>query len=458
MEVYRSLFQLHPDSLEYGLDLVGVQYQVRPEDALATLRTLRQLPARLGDDPRIDLLEASAQIGQNIVLARAAGKRALAKGTALGSPFIVSRAYGILCQQGTSLGVSTEENINDCEKARESYAAQGDLNNEARTLSDLAGDYFQRGDLSKAKSMWTQAAQYFRRNGEAEGLAATSNNLGDVYLLEGHLTEAKKMLEESIPYYRLTGDKSGVALALSDLGELARLQGNLNGADVFLHQGQTVANEIGDESMAYVIAGRADVLLDRGDLATAKKQYEESLTLRAQTSEKQAEAEAVALAKVSIEEGHASEAEASVRTSLTQFHQEKQADDELTAYIVLIQSLLAQGKIDEAKQELGHAALLSAKSQSFLGRLRFDLASARVSLASGNAQAPRPLISKTLKQAREHGYVGMEFDCRLAIAELERKSGNAAAARVQLSAIERDAHAKGFGLIAQKVLLFETDP
>ncbi len=457
-EVYHSLFQLHPDSLEHGLALVRVQYQVKPEDALDTLKTLRQLPAPAGDDPRIDLLEASAQIGQNIVAAQAAAKRALAKGTALGSPFIVSRAYGILCQQGATLGVSTKENIDDCEKAKESYASQGDRNNEARVLSDLAGNYFQRGDLSKAESMWTEAAQYFRRNGEAEGLAATSNNLGDVYLLEGQLPQAKKMLEESIPAYRLTDDKSGVALALSDLGELARLQGNLNSADNFFHQAKTVANEIGDKSaLAYVFSGLAAVLMDRGDLASANKLYQDSLALRVQTGEKQAEAETqLALANVSIEAGHSSGAEASARKSITQFHQEQQADDELTAYFVLIHGLLAQDKVAEAKLELEHAAPLSAKSQNYLARLQFDWASALALVASGDAQAARRMLGRTLKQAREHGYVSMQFDCRLVIAELEKKSGNTAAAQAQLNALEKDANAKGFGLIARKALAGQT--
>src|SRR5208283_965977 len=81
VEVYRSLFQLHPDSLEYGLYLAGAQYQLKPEDALATLKVLRQLPAPAGDDPRIDLVEASAQVTQNIAAAQAAAKRAVAKGT-----------------------------------------------------------------------------------------------------------------------------------------------------------------------------------------------------------------------------------------------------------------------------------------------------------------------------------------------------------------------------------------
>jgi DNA-binding winged helix-turn-helix (wHTH) protein/tetratricopeptide (TPR) repeat protein len=458
VEVYRSLFLLHPDSLEYGLDLARVQYQVKPEDALATLKILHQLPTPAGDDPRIDLLEASAQVSQNIVAAQTAAKRALAKGNALGSPFIVARAYGILCQQGSTLGVSTKENINDCEKAKESYASQGDINNQARVLNDLAVNYYQRGDLRKAESMFREAAKEFHKNGVIEGLAATSNNLGGVYVQEGRLIEAKKMIKESVPEYRAAEDKSGVGLALNDLGDISRLQGNLDSAETYYRQATATLNEIGDKSsLAYVKSGLGDLRRDRGDLAGARKSYEESLALRAQTGEKQAEAETqTSVAKILIEEGHAGEAEMSVRKSITQFHQEQQADDELTAYIVLVQALLAQGKVADAKLELEQAAPLSAKSQNYLARLQFDLASALALAASGDAQAARPMLGKTLKQAREHGYVGMEFDCGLVIAELEKKSGNAAAAQAQLNALERDANAKGFGLIARKASAGQT--
>ena len=452
IEVFGSLFRLHPDSLEYGLDLARVQYEVKPEDALVTLKILRQLPAPAGDDPRIDLLEASAQVTQNIVAGQSEAKRALAKGTALGSPFIVARAYGILCQQDSALGVSTEQNVTDCEKARESFASEGDRNNEARTLNDMAVFYYRRGDLHKAESMWREAAKVFRQNGGAEGLAATSNNIGDAFLQEGRLSEAKKMFEESIPSYQAAEDKDGLALVRNDLGDLSRLQGNLEHAETAYQQARTIAKEVGDKSsLAYVDSGLGDVRRDRGDLAGARKAYEDSLALRAQTGEKQAEAEAqVSLARISIDEDHASDAERSLRTSIAQFQKEQQADEELSARVVLIQALLSQGKAADAKVELEHAAPLSAKSQNFLARLQFDLASARTLVASGSAQTARQKLDETLKQARAHGYVEMEFDCRLAIAELERKSGHAAAAQTELNALERDARARGFALIAHK--------
>ncbi len=452
VEVYRSLFELHPDSLEYGLYLAGAQYQAKPANALATLKILRQLPVPAGDDPRIDLLEASAQVTQNIVAAQAAAKRALVKGNALGSSYIVARAYGILCQQAVALGTSTEEGISDCERAKESYASQGDRNNEARTLNDLASNYFQRGDILKAESMLREAAATFRKIGSAEGLAATSNNIGEALMQQGRLSEAKSLLEESIPEYRATEDKGGLALAFNDIGDLSRLRGDLNGADANYKRAMAAANEVSDKStLAYVLVGIGNVLRDRGDLAGARSSYNESLELRVQAGEKQTEGETqLALAMLSIEEGKPADAEATLRKWNAQFQKEKQADDELAAYSGLIRALLAQGKVPEAKLELEQAGAVATKSQNLFERLQFDLVSALTLLASGNAQAAHPIISKTLKQAREHGYVGIEFDCRLAIADSEKKSGNAAAAKAQFSALERDALAKGFGLIARK--------
>jgi hypothetical protein len=48
------------------------------------------------------------------------------------------------------------------------------------------------------------------------------------------------------------------------------------------------------------------------------------------------------------------------------------------------------------------------------------------------------------------GYQGVELDARLAVAEIEMKAGQTAAGRALLAAIEADAKAKGYNLIARK--------
>jgi hypothetical protein len=58
------------------------------------------------------------------------------------------------------------------------------------------------------------------------------------------------------------------------------------------------------------------------------------------------------------------------------------------------------------------------------------------------------LIFLYIKSARAHNLLGIEFEIRLAIAELERKAGQDSEAYADLIALEKAARAKGFGLIA----------
>jgi hypothetical protein len=46
--------------------------------------------------------------------------------------------------------------------------------------------------------------------------------------------------------------------------------------------------------------------------------------------------------------------------------------------------------------------------------------------------------------------MGIELDARLALAEIEMKTGQVTAGRAHLTAIEADAKAKGYNLIARK--------
>jgi DNA-binding winged helix-turn-helix (wHTH) protein/tetratricopeptide (TPR) repeat protein len=452
VQSYQELFAAFPDNLDYGLKLASSQVTTNPADSRHTLDTLRRLPAPAGDDARIDLLEASAWIGEDFARAQTAAQHAIEKGSARGSHLLVARAYGVLCQQASSVGTSTEKGITNCEQARQSYAEAGDQDNEARTLSDFAGILFLQGDLEKADGMWNKAAKEFRQVGDIEGVAATLNNLGGVHLSQGYLSKAKQLLEQAIPNYRTTEDKDGEALALNDLGDVARQSGNLAVATLTYQRGLTTARQIDDKNAtAYLVCGLGDVSMDRGDLAAARKFYEQSLALRTQVGEQQAVGETqVALAKLTIEDGHAGDAEAVMGKYKQQFQQEHQADDEVASGTVLIEALLAEGKAEDANKEAEKIAPLASKSQNRLARLRFRLASARVLLASDQPESSRPQLGQVLNDARSHGLSGIEFEARLALAQLDKKSGRETAARLEFASLERAARAKGFGLVAGK--------
>jgi DNA-binding winged helix-turn-helix (wHTH) protein/tetratricopeptide (TPR) repeat protein len=454
VDAYRQLFTQFPDNLDYGLRLADEQRWVNPDDALHTLEALRHLPLPSSGDPRIDYLEARSWVNNDVAKAQAAAWRAVEKGTAQGLQLFVARAYGILCQIGN--GESTAQ---ACDNARKSYTAVGDRDNAARATSDFAILYYEQGNLDRAETMYREAIRVFRQIGDLEGVTTASANLGDISLARGNLTDAERALSDAIPGYKEMGDKDAVALTLADLAEIARLRGDLKAALTGYKEAGAIAQEIADKrALAYALAGAGDVLADQGDLQAARNSQQESLALRKEIGDKQSVAETeLALARLSLAEGHAADAETVIRKCKEQFHQEGQADDELAANVTLIEGLLGQDKsVEAAKEEQGSRAL-TAKSTNQLNRLQFDLVSARLELAVGHIAAARPQLQRTLERARAHHLLGVELETQFALAELKEKLGQRVKAQADLFALEKLARDKGFGLIAGRALSARND-
>ena len=405
------------------------------------------------------MTEASAWINRDFTKAAAAAKLAIEKATAQGFPVIVSRTYGILCQQEPSIGASIEA-IDICRNALDAALAAKDPNGEAMMRTDLAALYYYRGDLTQSAEMFQQAVRKFKQVGNRDGVATALSNFADTRFSQGDLMEAKKLLEQSIPEYQAVDDKEGVVLNLDSLGDVWRQNGELDKAETAYRQAEVIARKIEDKNAtAYVLNGMGDLALDRGDLTLARKRYEEALALRSQAGEKQSAAESrVSLAKLAIEEGDASDAEASVRECKEQFHREQQADDELSASIVLIDALIAQGKQGEAQTEMEAVQQLGNKSQNRFLRLQFELASGRVLLASDHPDASRPLFQGVAGDAHRYGFVGIEFADDLALAGFANKTKHGSQAQMELRALQKSASSKGFGLIARKALQESSAP
>ena len=451
IDSYRQLFIQFPDSLDYGLRLADEQRWVNPADALNTLETLRHLPLPASDDPRIDYLEARAWVNNDVVKAQAASRRAIEKGNAQGLQLFVARAYGILCQIGD--GDSTAQ---DCDNARKRYTAVGDRDNAARTTADFAIFYYEQGDLDRAEAMYREVIKVFRSIGDLEGVTTASANLGDISLARGNLAEAARGLSDAIPGFKEMGDKDGVALTLADVAKIARLRGDLKQALTGYEEARDIAQEIADKrAMAYALAGAGDVIENQGDLQAARNSYQESLNLCKEIGDKQAVAETeLSLARLSIEQGHAADAETVIRKGKERFHQDQQADDELAASIVLIDALLAESKLAEAESEAGPAKALADKSANLLLHLEFEVVFDRLQGLAGHSPAALADLRKTLQNSHSHQLLELEFESRLAMAELRNRAGESVAARPELLSLENAASKNGFGLIASKARSF----
>ena len=404
---YAELFRLFPDNLEYGLLLATAQFHVNSDDALRTLASLRRLPVPIGTDPRIDLMSATVLIGRDLRSARLAAQQAIAKATARGSTLMIARGYGILCEQDSSLGISFDRSIQECGRARSSYLAAGDLNNAARTMNDLAGIYYENGKRTEAEAMWRQAIPEFRRTDEAEGLGASSNNLGESYLASGRLRQADQLLHQAIVSYQRINDTDGLAGALVDLGDLCLHRDELPCALGYFKRSLQSAGSNGDKSVvATAWVGVGDVQRQQADLHAARTSYENALRLQQELGGKQAVAETeVELAKIRILEGNSADAEAQARRCKTQFHLEQQADDELSAGLVIVDSLMAETKMPEAIAEMSTLDSLAGRTQNHVLQLRYQLRNARLAFATGDRQTARRRLIATLRQARSEGYV-----------------------------------------------------
>ena len=449
---YRTLFNLFPDNLNYGLQLAAEQIHLSPSDAEQTLSSLRKLPAPVGVDPRIDLMDASVMIYQDIPKARAAAERAIAKASAQGATLIVAYGYGVLCQKNASLAQSMEQSVSECTLARNSFIAAGDQNNAARTLNDFADLYYQRGELDQAEKMWKEAIDVFRNVGDEEGLAASSNNVGDVLLTRGDLPESRKLLLQAIAGYTATGDHSGVALAKVDLGQIALNKASLSDAQKNYEQAFTIGVQAGDKSViAYALAGLGEVLMDREQLPLAREKYEEALKLRNEIGEKETILQSrVALARLGIEEGHAADAERDARACSDEFHKTRMQDNETEARLVLIDALLAQSKTGEAMTEVAELRPLEAKTENRSISLRFSLEQAKLLLAGDDLRSSRTLLEMVSKAAESAGYAEIALEAQMIIADIQAKSGDKAGASRKLGLLEARERSADLLLLARK--------
>jgi tetratricopeptide (TPR) repeat protein len=295
-------------------------------------------------------------------------------------------------------------------RARSSYLAAGDLNNAARTQNDLAGLYYQNGMLSEAESMWRQAITEFRRVDEEEGLGASSNNLGEIYLVSGRLRQADQFLHQAILSYQRSSDTDGVAGALVDLGQLCLHRDELSGALDNFNRSLQSAGSNGDKSVvAAALAGIGETQLQQSDVRAARVSYENAWRLRQELGEKQAIAQTeLALAKIRILEGNPADAESRARRCKTQFHLEQQADDELGAGLVIVDSLIAETKMPEAVAEMSALDPIAVRTQNHVLRLRYLLQNARLAVGTGDRQTARRGTEAALRQARSEGYVDIQ--------------------------------------------------
>jgi eukaryotic-like serine/threonine-protein kinase len=456
VETYRTLYEFFPDNLDYGLRFVSSQTTAgKGKDALATLDMLRKLPSASTDSARIDLADAvaSASLGDYKRQELSSGK-SVAAADAQGARLLAAQARISHCSSLRYVG-KPKEAISTCEDAQKIFEAAGDYGNAARALNNIAVVLMEQGDAAGAQAKYQESLASTSRNGDKRSHAMALNNLAGVLTLQADFPGARKMLTESLDDFREIGDKRGVVTSLENIGIILTGEGKLGEAAKKYQEALTIAREMGNKSLtAYALYLLGEVYAHQGNLAAARKSDEQALQIRNELGEPRTIGETqLSLANLSLEEKQYANAESLARDASAQLEKLNSVDDASVGYYILARVLAAEAKTADAQAAIEKAAALSQKGSDTSARLRIAIESALLRANSGapaGVSEAKKSIQAALDDASKQNLTGIQLEARLAQGEVEMKSGDRANGRAHLAALQKDATAKGFLLIARK--------
>jgi serine/threonine protein kinase/Tfp pilus assembly protein PilF len=493
IETYATLCNLFPDNLEYGLALARTQSSGgKGKNALTTLAALARVSAHAKDDPRIDLaISEAASSLEDDTLRRDSAERAAAKGAQQDAKLLVARARNSECRALANLG-ENEKAKAVCEEARRVFAEAGDRAGIAHSLHNMAEVPLNQGDLVSAEKLYREALDILREVGDKKATGSELLNLGLISVKRGDFATGRKLYDKSLESYRVAGDKTGIAMATGNTGMLLRAQGRLQEAIAHFQETLRLSNELGDRSSA-ALAFQAigEVMAEKGDLAgahemyqqalaiqkeigeksyyastlvdegkvlkeqaeldKARNTYQEALSIQQQLGEKNSAAETkLALADLDFDSGRASDAEQLARVALQEFEAQKEPDQEIYAEGLLSRSLLEQGEIGEANENIAKALELSKKSPDVFSRFSLALDHAYVLAATKNITAAENAARQALGETERLGLLRLRLEASLALGEVQMQRKNPDMGRKRLEETGKTARSKGFELIARK--------
>ena len=463
---YRTLFGFFPDNVEYGLQLAKAQVRGgKGKDALATVESLRRLPAPAGDDPRIDIAASSAWQSQgDFKHGQDSAAEAVQKARAQDAKLLLARA---LYEEGSSF-----ESLNDgkdamtaVEEANKIYQAVGDRYGLASTLEVTGqvmsdhGDYpgalskykeelsiarevgnrraessalnnmaivlSQQGDTDGAQAMWEQSLPIFREVGDKTGLAMAQINIAGVLKDKGDLAGAKRVYDETLVTFREVNNQNGIALSLTALGTVLDAQGDSVGAKKMIDQA-VAADAAGGNATASSdkLIDVGDILQHSGDLPGARRNYQDALALARAAGDKSMMAYALAgLANVEVRGADFTQAHRDFSDSLSLRSELGEKDNVLSTHVAMANLAIEEGHASEAETPAREAVEEFGRDHKNDDQVGAASVLMRALLAQNKTDEAVKELGKISPLAAKDQNLAVQLDFALARARVEAASG-----------------------------------
>jgi len=455
IRTYSALFNFFPDNLDYGLSLANAQViGGKWQDALRTIANLRQLPAPLRDDPRIDWQEARAtrSLGQTDRAAVSAS-RAAEKAHAAGAASFEASA---LLEEARSLDPlqNATRVIGLVQTAKQLFATTQDQQGLASATNYLATIRQSQGDDQTAREGYEEALAIDQRIEYQPGIAAINNNLGSIELGLGDAVRALQRFQEAAATYRRIDEQDGVALAELGLGDVYLGTGQLKPAMANYQDSLEICRQSGDRSRgADAFAAVSQVFWVEGDLNSAIDAVKEAKASFEQLGDTSRSLELDAeLASILLDQGKAAEAVSVARAAVAAFPKLNYPTDQIEIHLALANALLLEQKVAEAREAFKTVRQLSNNVHEQELQWSIGITASLLDAASGKqgiADAEKQL-SNIVRDAASKSFINTAFRARFELANLEFHLSNPALGRARLEILRQESTARGFNLVARK--------
>jgi tetratricopeptide (TPR) repeat protein len=389
---------------------------------------------RMGDSAKtIDLLN------QSIALFAKAGNR---QGAARASMLIGD----LLSDQGDFPGA-----MKQYEQDLQTFRAIGAKKSESSTLERIGNVYYAQGNLPEAKKYYEQTLSFDREINDLNMLAVGYGNLANVLDGMGDLAGTLSMQQQSMAAFNQVGDRRGTSATLYNLGNLSVEMGKLDDANKYYDQALKLAREIAyKRGEPYPLAGLGDVMLMRNQLPDARKQYEQAQAMGKEMNDEDFVAQLnVSLAMTAMAEKKYSDATSLAQDGATAYQKANNYGSAAWAESEVARSLLGAENFTAAQAAASKAAELVRQTSQQTPHYEVALAESRVKAHAGKTPEALRELQTALASARKFGYRLYELQIQLAIGEIELAAGSGSA-RAHLTALEKDARARGALLIADQ--------